>query len=98
MENIEEAGRQSCPRWLRHYQSGEYFSMWSLTFYQEMVVTGLYRYYPYESRSKGITALAYERSAKIRATGSEESNAIISQKETGDKMLAHSYLIRCLIP
>lgn len=86
MEEIE-AHQQSCFRGLRRYQLGEYFGMWVLSFYQEMVALDCID-------SKAVTATAaktYAESMSISQAEKEKSG----ESEVEDKMLANSYLIRC---
>ena len=94
----EERENHSCLRGLRRYKLGEDFSKWVLNFYQEMVEKKLHSYFPYDDRSKLIAKLATDKLAKIKETGTEAEKAKSAESELEQRMLADSYLIRCLAP
>ena len=72
--------------------------MWRLNFYQEMVAIKLHRYFPYDSDSKSLTAIAEKKLAKIKMDGTSAEKERVIDKDLEDRMLAKSYLVRCLTP
>lgn len=87
-----------CIRGLRRYNLGEGFGKWVLNFYQEMVARKLHRYFSYDTRSKAIASIASKKLEVITEKGEEADIAKSDEELLENRMMANSYIIRCLDP
>lgn len=63
-----------------------------------MVSKRIHCYFPHDTKSETVTARSKEKLALILSNGPDIEISKEKVKETEDKYISHSYLIRCLAP
>lgn len=88
-------GNASCLRGLKRFELGEDFNAWILNFYNEMVEKKLHQYFPCDYEYIALSIRIQQREACL-STATDEQKQIAYEKESDDRILSRSYLVRGL--